>query len=66
MSIPSLDEPLVVALALTILGAFHLVAAALDRLPLGIATRWTAFAGAVVVAGGAFIRSVVVVLTTPN
>ncbi|MHC2998163.1 SCO7613 C-terminal domain-containing membrane protein [Microbacterium sp. HJ5] len=47
---PLADEPLVVAISLAVLGALHLAAAALDRLPLAMATRWTAFAGAVVTA----------------
>ncbi len=52
---PSLDEPLVVAVALAILGSLHLTAAALQRTPLASATRWTAFAGAAVVATQALL-----------
>ena len=52
---PSLDEPLVVAVALAILGSLHLAAAALQRTPLASATRWTAFAGAAVVATQALL-----------
>ncbi|MDY0908163.1 SCO7613 C-terminal domain-containing membrane protein [Microbacterium sp. CFBP9034] len=47
------DDPLVLTVALGVLGGLHLASAALDRLPLGAATRWTAFAGAVVAASGA-------------
>ncbi|WP_344058579.1 SCO7613 C-terminal domain-containing membrane protein [Microbacterium pumilum] len=53
--IPSLDEGVVVAVAIAVQGALHLAASALHRDPLGAATRWTALAGAVVAAGGAFV-----------
>lgn len=52
---PSTDEPLVVVVAFATLGALHLAAAWLDRAPLGGATRWTALAGTVLVATGAFL-----------
>ncbi len=57
--IPSLDEPLVVALAIAITGALHVAAAAWHRVPLGAATRWTALAGAIVAAGGSLTSGVV-------
>ena len=57
--IPSLDEPLVVALALAITGALHVVAAAWHRVPLAAATRWTALAGAIVAAAGSLTSGVV-------
>ncbi|HEX5857184.1 MAG TPA: hypothetical protein VFY91_03655 [Microbacterium sp.] len=53
--IPSLSEPWVVTVALLLTGALHLVAAALHRLPLAGATRWTAFAAAAVTGGGALL-----------
>ncbi len=56
--IPSLDEPLVVAIALAITGALHIAAAAWHRVPLGAATRWTALAGAVVAAAGSLTSGV--------
>jgi hypothetical protein len=50
----SLDQPLVVTVALILLGALHLVSAGLHALPLATATRWTALAGAVTIAAGAY------------
>ncbi|MEU1973126.1 hypothetical protein ABZ477_15835 [Microbacterium sp. NPDC019599] len=47
----SSDEPVAVMVALGVLGLLHLGAAAAHRLPLTDVTRWTAFAGALVVAG---------------
>ena len=55
-TVPSVDEPIVVTVALAILGLLHLAAAALHRTPLAAATRWTAFAGATLVAGMALLQ----------
>ena len=49
------ERPIVLALALVVLGALHLVAALVDRAPLGSATRWTALAGAVAFAVVGFL-----------
>lgn len=55
-TVSSVDEPIVVTVALAILGLLHLAAAALHRTPLAAATRWTAFAGATLIAGMALLR----------
>lgn len=54
-TLPSTDDGTVVAAAVAVLALLHVGAAALDRLPLSSATRWTAFAGAVTTAGGAIV-----------
>jgi hypothetical protein len=51
----SLDQPLTVTIALVLLGALHLVSAAMRTNPLGTATRWTALGGAVLTASGAYL-----------
>jgi hypothetical protein len=54
--LPSTDDAIVVAIALAALLALHIGAAGIDRLPLTTLTRWTAFAGAMVVGTGALLQ----------
>ncbi len=49
------ERPIVLVVALVVLGALHLVAAFVGRAPLGSATRWTALAGAVAFAVVGFV-----------
>jgi hypothetical protein len=52
--VPLADEPRIVAGALIMLGALHLGAAGLDRLPLTAPTRWISLAGAAGVGAAAW------------
>lgn len=49
------QHPPVLAIALALLGALHVVSAAIDRAPFGAATRWSTLAGAAAFAVAGFV-----------